>query len=82
MYVRGEGLRKRLTRTGNSLALVFDRPLLAAAKIGPDTPLEVSTDGDVIVVSPVRRARRSARFRRAVAEINRNYAGVFRRLAE
>jgi antitoxin component of MazEF toxin-antitoxin module len=75
-------MRKRLTRTGNSLALVLDRPLLSAARIEPDTPLEVSTDGDVIIVSPVRGRRRAARFRRAVAEINRAYAGVFRRLAE
>jgi antitoxin MazE len=75
-------MRKRLTRTGNSLALVIDRPLLAAAGIQPDTTLEVSTDGDVIVVTPVRHGRRAARFRRAVADINRTYAGVFRRLAE
>jgi len=75
-------VRKRLTKTGNSLALVLDRPLLAAARIDADTTLEVSTDGDVIVVSPVRQGRRAARFRRAVAEINRAYAGVFRRLAE
>ena len=64
------------------MALILDRPLLSAARIESDTPLEVSTDGDVIVVSPVRGGRRAARFRRAVAEINRAYAGVFRRLAE
>jgi antitoxin MazE len=75
-------MRKRLTRTGNSLALILDRPLLSAARIEPDTPLEVSTDGDVIIVTPVRGGRSAARFRRAVAEINRAYAGVFRRLAE
>lgn len=73
---------KRLTRTGNSLALVLDRPLLEATGIGPRTVLEISTNGDVIVITPVRGAARTRRFKSAVDEINRQYAGVFKRLAE
>ncbi len=73
---------KRLTKTGNSLALVLDRPILEATKIDATTPLEVSTDGDVIVISPIRGKKRRERFKSAVDEINRRYAGVFRRLAE
>jgi antitoxin component of MazEF toxin-antitoxin module len=75
-------MKKRLTRTGNSLALVLDRPLLEAARIGPKTELEVSTDGDVIVVTPVRGTARRRRFHAAIEEINEEYAGVFKRLAE
>ena len=41
-------MTKRLTRTGNSLALVLDRPLLEATNIDAETDLEISTDGDVI----------------------------------
>ena len=73
---------KKLTKTGNSLALVFDKRLLDATGIDAQTPLEVSTDGQVIVVSPVRAKRRSARLRRIVAEAHRQYGGVFRALAE
>jgi len=73
---------KRLTKTGNSLALVIDRPMLDAAGIDADTPLEVSTNGDVIVISPVRGKTRQARFRSAVEDIHHNHAGVFRRLAD
>jgi antitoxin component of MazEF toxin-antitoxin module len=73
---------KRLTRTGNSLAIVLDRPLLEATRIDADTPLEISTNGDVIVISPVRDKKRATRFKAAVEKINRRYAGVFRRLAE
>ena len=40
---------KKLTRAGNSLALVLDKPLLEAANVDADTPLEVSTDGNVII---------------------------------
>jgi antitoxin MazE len=75
-------LPKRLTRTGNSLAVVLDRPVLDATGIDGRTPLEVSTNGDVIVISPVRPRKRAARFKAAADEINEKYAGVFRRLAE
>jgi len=73
---------KRLTKTGNSLALVLDRPLLEATGIDAETPLEISTDGDVIVISPVRNVDRTAKLERGVKRINERYAGVFRRLAE
>jgi len=73
---------KKLTKTGNSLALVLDKSLLDQVGIDAATPLEVSTDGHVIVVSPVRARRRTARLKRLAAEAHRRYAGVFRRLAE
>jgi len=75
-------MRKRLTRTGNSLALVLDRPLLDATGIAPETELEISTNGDVIVIAPVRTAARTRRFKAAAEEINARYAGVFKRLAK
>ena len=73
---------KSLTRTGNSLALILDRPLLDATGIGSDTQLEVSTDGDVIVISPVRSKRRTAKLRAILEELDAEHAGAFRRLAE
>jgi len=75
-------MRKKLTKTGNSLALVLDKPLLDRVGIDASTPLEVSTDGQVIVISPVRARRRTARLKRVVAEVHRRYSGAFRRLAE
>ncbi len=73
---------KHLTKTGNSLALVLDRPLLEATRIDADTALEISTDGDVIVITPVRDAQRVQKFRAGVEAINARYAGVFQKLAE
>lgn len=75
-------MRKRLTRTGNSLALVLDRPLLEAAGIDAGTTVEISTNGDVIVITPVRAKRRAEKLDSALEEINARYAGVFKRLAE
>lgn len=75
-------MRKRLTKTGNSLALVLDRPVLEATGIGAATTVEVSTNGDVIVITPVRRRKRAAALGLALDAINARYAGVFKRLAE
>ena len=73
---------KKLTKTGNSLALVLDKPLLDRMGIDANTPLEVSTDGEVIVISPVRDKRRTAKLKRIVADAHQQYGGVFKRLAE
>ena len=75
-------MRKKLTRTGNSLALVLDRDLLEATGIEATTPLEVSTDGEVIVISPVRAGKRTERLRTAMKRAHAGYAGAFKRLAE
>jgi antitoxin MazE len=73
---------KTLTRTGNSFALVLEKPLLEATGIDASTPLEVSTDGDVIVISPVRPKRRTAKLKRILDELDREHAGAFKRLAK
>jgi antitoxin component of MazEF toxin-antitoxin module len=44
-------MRKKLTKTGNSLALVLDKRLLDQLGINAKTSLEVSTNGDVLVMS-------------------------------
>ena len=75
-------MTKKLTRTGNSLALILDRHLLEATGIDSSTPLEISTDGDVIVVSPVRSGKRTDRLRAVMTRAHERYGGTFRRLAE
>ncbi|PYO48163.1 MAG: AbrB family transcriptional regulator [Candidatus Rokuibacteriota bacterium] len=75
-------MRKKLTRTGNSLALILDKQLLDRVGIDADTPIEVSTNGQVIVVSPVRDHRRTGKLKKIVTEAHKRYGGVFRRLAE
>lgn len=75
-------MQKKLVKTGNSLALVLDRALLEETGIDAETPLEVSTDGEVIVVSPVRSAKRTAKLKRIAERAHARYAGAFKRLAE
>ena len=75
-------MRTKLTRMGNRLVLVLDKRLLDRVGIDADTALDVSTNGQVIVVFPVRDRRRTARLKRIVAEARARYDGVFRRLAK
>ena len=73
---------KKLTKHGNSLALVIDRAVLDLLKIDTDTPLEISTDGQVLVISPVRDEEHRDRFRKALESANRRYGRALKRLAE
>ena len=73
---------KKLSKHGNSLALVIDRPILELLGIDEDTPLEVSTDGQSLVVAPARNKEQQKRFEKAVASVNERYAKTFKRLAE
>ncbi len=73
---------KRLTRHGNSLALIIDRPILELLGIDADTPLEISTDGRVLIVSPVRGSRHQEKFEQALEKVNRRYRRALERLAE
>ena len=75
-------MRKKLTRTGNSVALVLDRPLLEQLGLDESSEVEVSTNGEVLVMTPVRDVEREERFRKAVEKVNSKYAGLFKRLAE
>ena len=73
---------KKLTKHGNSLALVIDRPILDLLKIDPETPLDVSTDGKQLIVGPARSSERRKKFEAAQKAAHRRYGKAFRKLAE
>jgi antitoxin component of MazEF toxin-antitoxin module len=73
---------KTLTRHGNSLALVIDRPVLDLLKIDADTPLEITTDGTVLVIAPVVDAKRKKRLEQALLKVNARYGRMLKRLAK
>ena len=75
-------MRKTLIRHGNSLALVIDKPILEMLQISADTPLELSTDGNSILISPVRDPERQQKLHKSLKKINRKYGDDLRRLAE
>jgi antitoxin MazE len=75
-------MKKKLTRTGNSVALVLDKPLLEKLGLDETSEVEISTNGDVLVVTPVRDAARRRKLKKIIEKIDEQYGGVFRRLAE
>ena len=50
-------MQKKRSVIGNSLGLVIDEPVLALLRIDRDTMLDVSTDGDALIIRPLREAK-------------------------
>jgi antitoxin component of MazEF toxin-antitoxin module len=47
-------MQKTLTKHGNSYALVIDKPIMDLLRITPETPFEIMSDGQCLVLTPVR----------------------------
>lgn len=73
---------KTLTKHGNSLALVIDKAILELLKVDADTPLEISTDGNALIISPVRDKNHRKKFTTALDSVNKKYGRALKRLAE
>ena len=73
---------KTLTKHGNSYALVIDKPVLELLKITPETPLDITTDGRTLVLTPVREGRRREKFAKALEQTNRKFGRALRKLGE
>ncbi|HWE51462.1 MAG TPA: hypothetical protein VG273_16840 [Bryobacteraceae bacterium] len=73
---------KKLTKHGNSFALVIDRPILDLLKIDPDTLLDISTDGERLIVKRLDMSGRRNKFDAAQEWAHRRYGKAFQKLAE
>ena len=73
---------KKLTKHGNSLALVIDRPILELLKIDADTTLDISTDGEKLTIGPAKPSERRRKFDAAQAKAHQKFSGAFKKLAE
>jgi antitoxin component of MazEF toxin-antitoxin module len=72
---------KNLTAVGNSLGLIIERPILDLLDIDKETPLEVRTDGEVLIIRPQRR-NRSARLKAAAKRMMEAHDDTLRKLAK
>ena len=75
-------MKTKLTRIGDDIALVLDQTLLEQLGIDENSEVELETSGEVLVITPVRATEREKQFRDAMEKIDRQYEGVFRRLAD
>jgi len=73
---------KRLTKHGNSLALVIDRGVLELLNIDAKTSLHIRTDGKCLIITPTKNALRQKKFQAALKEGNQRYEAMLKRLAD
>ncbi|MBI5843185.1 MAG: AbrB/MazE/SpoVT family DNA-binding domain-containing protein [Deltaproteobacteria bacterium] len=73
---------KTLTKHGNSLALVIEKPVLELLGADAGTPFDVTTDGQVLILSPVRDADRQEAFQAALDKVNTRYPKALKKLSE
>ncbi len=72
---------KTLSAIGNSLGLIIERPILDLLNISRDTKLEVRTDGEALIIRPVREDHRE-RVRQATERIMDQHDETLRKLVE
>ena len=75
-------MTKTLTRHGNSYALIIDKPILELLRVTPDTPFEIVTDGQCLVLTPVRGGPEEKKFEAALDMVHKRFGRAMKRLAE
>lgn len=73
---------KTLTKHGNSMALVIEKPVLELLGVNAETPFDISTDGQVLILAPVRDINRQDAFRAALDKVNARYPKALKKLSE
>lgn len=73
---------KTLTKHGNSYALVIEKPILELLRVSPETSFEIVTDGQCLVLSPIRDSEDEAKFQNALDMVHKRFGRAMKRLAE
>ena len=74
-------MTKKLVQHGNSAALIIDKPILDLPEVGMDTPLEITTDGRSIVISPAP-SHTEEEFLASIDKINSQFSSTLERFAK
>ena len=72
-------LQKKLTKVGNSYALILDKPLMDLAGLSANEPVVVYSTGHGLVIAPASEAVRD--FAGAKAHVFSHHDGLMKRLA-
>jgi antitoxin MazE len=82
-------MNKRLSVIGNSLGVIIDKPILELLNIDRDTLLEVTTDGEALMIRPTTPnqtsstpSSRAQRLKAASRKVADNHAEAFEKLAQ
>lgn len=72
---------KTLTAIGNSMGILIERPILELLNITKDTQLEIKTDGEALIIRPIKMDKKD-RIASAATEIMNAHEETFRKLAQ
>ncbi|HOH17566.1 MAG: hypothetical protein BWX81_01753 [Spirochaetes bacterium ADurb.Bin110] len=73
---------KKLIQHGNSAALILDKPILDLLNMSLDTPVEITTDGKNLILSPQKDASREKDILDSLKKINQKYQHALKKLGE
>jgi antitoxin component of MazEF toxin-antitoxin module len=73
---------KHLTRQGNSLAVIIDKPILDMLDIDEKTPLKLTSEGRKIILEPMSEKEIEQRFLAAADKVEKRFGRALKRLAE
>lgn len=73
---------KRLQKHGNSVALIIEKPVMEALGINEATPLQVTVNGNALVVTPANVGVGPDRMKGIVKDIRKKYGPMLKRLAD
>jgi antitoxin MazE len=73
-------MRKKLSAVGNSFGLVIEKPILELLSIDRDTELDITTDGERLIIQPVREGKKT--LRASAEKIIKKHDSTFRKLAK
>ena len=75
-------MTRKLQRHGNSVALVFDKTMLDALGMTPETPVHITIHGSSITVTPVNVGIPEEELDAAVARLRPRYKRMLENLAK
>lgn len=73
---------RKLTKQGNSLAFIVERPIRELMGIDANTLLNVTVEGRRLIIEPMTEAQRDERLQKALDETNQEYGQDLRNLAK
>jgi antitoxin MazE len=75
-------MESKLIEWGDDVALVLDRSMLNQLNITLGTPLDVSVQGQLIIIKPIYKEAGPGDIKEALERVNTRYGRALKRLAE
>jgi len=74
-------VKRRLSSIGNSQGIIIAKPILELLKIDEDTDLDITTDGEALIIRPIRTSH-AERVKDAAEQIAARHRDAFEKLAK